>query len=102
MSDSPIEFQISVPTFNADDGRWYQRTRWVYDSNGDGTPEAVGEQIVARDDQYGFFNPSQQNQAWAAVVDLLNVAQSLVEPEPIEAAKAFWDFFDDQIAFLGV
>lgn len=43
------QFQVSQPILNPADGLYYQRTRWVYDSDGDGILEAHDETIHSSD-----------------------------------------------------
>lgn len=43
------QFQVSQPVLNPADGLFYQRTRWVYDSDGDGILESHDETIHSSD-----------------------------------------------------
>lgn len=72
MSD--IQFQISRPVYNSDDGQFHHRTRWVYDSDGDGVLESHGERIWSADDAATMLDPSYANRAPQMVQDLMQVA----------------------------
>ena len=61
-----IQFQISEPTFNKLDNRYYQRSRYVYDSDGDGVLESHGERIHSSDSEVDHAFDSEHGAADAA------------------------------------
>jgi len=69
-----IQLQISEPVRNPADGQYYQRTRLVYDSDGDGVLDSVNEKIHSSDNSTTMLNPSTSNTASAMLQNFAEIA----------------------------
>lgn len=74
-----IQFQISKPVLNLSDGRYYQRSRYVYDADGDGVLESHGERIHSSDSESTMLDPSSANIAPMIAQDLAEVAAGFLK-----------------------
>ena len=75
-----IEHQISEPRFNPNDGKWYNRSRDVYDLDGDGVLEVSNERINSAIEKGQLPNPSTKNQARQAIKDLIEALGARLVP----------------------